>query len=211
MKLINLLNQKEKVDLLALWSLILIELTEIDGCVLLRQAPIHDKRGYFLKPYTDEADPYSHKIWMNRENVREVFWSKSVKSVARGLHLQLPPFSVSKFISCVDGWITDYVLDLRIDKSTYGKCLQFELGKHQVGYSGIVIPPGCAHGFVTNSETALVLYLQSGVYSVDHDSGVNFKQYLSPIHSQVILSDRDNLLPSLSVLPQLRTSQWESS
>jgi dTDP-4-dehydrorhamnose 3,5-epimerase len=187
----------------------LIEQTDIEGCVLFRQAPIHDKRGYFLKPYTEEVDSSAPGIWLNREKVREVFWSKSAKSVARGLHLQMPPFSMSKFVSCVDGWITDYILDLRIDKATYGTCLQFELGEHKNGIAGIVIPPGCAHGFVTNSNTALVLYLQSGIHSAEHDSGVNFNQFLLPKHSSVILSDRDKQLPSLVDSPKLKTSQWE--
>lgn len=184
------------------------EKTEIAGCFTFKQAPIFDDRGYFLKTYSEPKGSNFPEPWLTKETVKEIFWSKSLKSVARGMHLQLPPCSMSKFVSCIDGWITDYVLDLRIDQPSYGMCLKLNLGEHEGAYSGVTIPHGCAHGFVTNSESAMVLYLQSGPYCKEHDGGVNMTQFLSSEHTDVIFSDRDQSLPELGSFISFRTAQW---
>lgn len=184
------------------------EKTEIAGCFTFKQAPIFDNRGYFLKTYTEPEDSHSREPWLVRETVKEIFWSKSFNSVARGMHLQLPPCAMSKFVSCVDGWITDYILDLRIDQPSYGKCLKINLGVHDDGRSGVTVPPGCAHGFVTNSASALVLYLQSGPYCAEHDGGVNMAQFLLPEHTDVIFSDRDKSLPLIDDFSGISTAKW---
>ncbi len=187
------------------------EKTKIDGCVTFKRNPIFDKRGYFLKTYTESGASNFQEPWLAKETVKEIFWSKSFKSVARGMHLQLPPCSISKFVSCIDGSITDYILDLRIDQPSYGTCLKFNLGEQEGAHSGVTVPPGCAHGFVTNSDSALVLYLQSGPYCAEHDDGINMAQFLLPIHSDVIFSDRDLSLPKFNDFSSFTTAHWAHS
>ena len=87
-------------------------------------------------------------------------------------------------------------------------CLKLNLGEHDGAYSGVTIPPGCAHGFVTNSESAMVLYLQSGQYCKEHDGGVNMTQFLSSELNDVIFSDRDKSLPELGSFTSFRTAEW---
>jgi dTDP-4-dehydrorhamnose 3,5-epimerase-like enzyme len=61
---------------------------------------------------------------------------------------------------------------------------------------------------VTNSASALVLYLQSGPYCAEHDGGVNMSQFLLPEHTDVIFSDRDKSLPLIDDFSGISTAKW---
>ena len=80
----------------------------------------------------------------------------------RGLHYQVGPSAETKVVTCLQGTLHDVVLDLRRDSPTYGRHATVELSPHNRRV--ILVPQGCAHGFLTSSDATLVLYLVTAAY-----------------------------------------------
>lgn len=184
--------------------------TNIEDCFIV-DTPVHsDDRGWLTKPI-DKRD--SHRLWGDSNGIGEVFWSESKPKVFRGLHLQLPPHAVAKAVFCISGEITDFVVDLRIDSSTYLETLSINLGPNSDSKRGVIIPVGCAHGFYVPEVTSTVLYIQSGPRYESAESGLTalFLIQSGKVPGDLILSERDKSLPELSEFPLLTRSLWAQS
>jgi dTDP-4-dehydrorhamnose 3,5-epimerase len=125
---------------------------------------IPDDRGYFKKPF------YGDNLQKNFNKINEILVSHSKKDVIRGLHFQLPPHGVEKFICCVNGKVKDVFVDLRKNSSTYGEHDSIYLDNEK--NISVMIPLGFAHGFSVLSNEATVLYLQSGNFDENADTGI---------------------------------------
>lgn len=186
-----------------------VKLTEITGCLLLEGPTFTDNRGFLSKPYSSNDE-----LGLGQLAIAEVFWSKSEMNVFRGLHLQLPPHAVSKTVFCISGSIQDVIIDLRIDSDTYLNVVSVELSQTRNFSNGIFIPRGCAHGFYVKSQSAVVLYLQSGRRVIESESGIHYAEISSKVGvsaDSFIFSNRDENLPNLSEFPKLTIKEWESS
>jgi dTDP-4-dehydrorhamnose 3,5-epimerase len=127
--------------------------------------------------------------------------SRSKKGVLRGLHFQNAPYAQTKLIRVLSGAIVDIVVDLRKEKSTFGKHFKFELTAENK--KQLLVPKGFAHGFLVLSEYAEVFYKTDEFYNREADGGINFNDPalgLSEILSvgNLTLSDKDKNLPLLS-------------
>ena len=151
-----------------------------------------DDRGSFLKFYSEEI-----KQNLNMD-VTEVFYSKNKQNVIRGVHFQRPPGDLAKIIKCLDGLILDFFIDLRKDSKTFGEFSSIELSSEN--NLSVYIPKGFGHGFSVLSQTATVLYLQSGEYNTELEGGIN------PLSidfnwrvENPIISERDNSHPNFQL------------
>ena len=81
------------------------------------------------------------------------------RGTLRGLHYQDPPAAEAKLVRAVSGRIFDVIVDLRDDSDTRGRWLARELSAEN-GLA-LLIPEGCAHGFLTLEPESDVLYLMS--------------------------------------------------
>lgn len=112
-----------------------------------------DNRGYFFESFNE-------RVFQEATGVRSKFvqdnQSRSKHNVLRGLHLQLAPREQGKLVRCTVGAIFDVAVDVRPDSPTLGQWVGFELSAEN--HQQLWIPPGFAHGFLTLSETAEVLY-----------------------------------------------------
>jgi len=146
-----------------------------------------DNRGQFSKPFFGNT--------LNDEfgGVSEVMYSKSIKNTVRGLHFQLPPYDVNKLVHCLDGEINDVFVDLRINSKSYGVYESIKLTSSNP--ISLFVPKGFAHGFSVLSEEATVLYVQSGPFNQENDTGILYSSigYDWEI-DKPILSDRDKSL-----------------
>ena len=90
----------------------------------------------------------------------------------RGLHFQLPPAAQAKLVTVLRGRIVDVAVDVRRGSPTYGRYVSAELSDD----SGrqLYIPVGFAHGFLTLTDEALVMYKVSDYYAPAHDSGIRW-------------------------------------
>jgi dTDP-4-dehydrorhamnose 3,5-epimerase len=82
------------------------------------------------------------------------------------------------------------VVDLRIQSPTYGKFEVFSLSAEKANM--VYIPIGLAHGFEVLSETAIMIYKVSTVYSPEHDTGILWNSVNIPWQTRnPIISQRD--------------------
>ena len=91
--------------------------------------------------------------------------STSNLGVLRGLHYQVNT-EQGKLISVVNGRVFDVVVDLRKESKTFGQYKSVMLdsrSKHMIW-----IPPGFAHGFLSMSDPAIMLYSCTGKYSPEN-------------------------------------------
>lgn len=93
--------------------------------------------------------------------------SRSVRGVLRGLHYQLPPKAQGKLVRVLAGEIFDVAVDLRRGLKTFGKWVSATLSAENK--QQLWVPAGFAHGFLTVSETADVLYKTTDFYAPEHE------------------------------------------
>lgn len=164
--------------------------SKISGCFEIQPRVIEDSRGRFVKIF---HSPEFAARGLETAFVEE-FFSVSHKNVIRGLHFQLPPMSHVKMVYCQQGEALDVVVDLRVGSPTYGQFELFDLSASKA--NGIYIPAGLAHGFCAVSESAVMVYKVSSVYSPEHDAGVRWDSLDIPWPiAEAVLSDRDKNLP----------------
>lgn len=164
----------------------------IAGCRTLNHSFHRDERGTFLKVLS----ALNLEQIENEFVARELFWTKSVRGVIRGMHIQTPPHATTKLVWASEGSIRDVVLDLRLDSETFGACLVTELTSES---GGLLVPRGCAHGFEVLSDTAIINYAQDKDHVPSNDTGVAWDSFgFDWITTDPILSDRDRALAHIS-------------
>jgi len=171
--------------------------TLLNGVVELRGAPFLDDRGAFLNTFRRQ-DPIYVQVWAPRP-ITQVNLSRTeqVGSV-RGLHLQAAPHSEAKIVRCLRGRVWDVAVDLRRESSSYGQWHAVELSREAA--NALLIPEGCAHGFQVLEARSELLYLHSGSWVPEAETGVRFDdpQLAIPWPLQPLgLSERDLALPLL--------------
>lgn len=172
--------------------------TEIPDVVLIKPRVFGDERGFFMETYK-KSD--FEKAGIDTDFVQDNH-SKSVKGVLRGLHYQKEPFSQGKLVRCIKGKIFDVAVDIRKGSPTFGKWVGYELSEDNKLM--LWIPKGFAHGFLTLSDEAEVIYkVSGGEYSPEHDAGIrwddptiNIRWPLDKINN-IFLSEKDKNLPFL--------------
>lgn len=138
---------------------------EFNEVIVSEGVNFFDERGIFKKTI------YGKKIEKMMGHVSELLCVKSNQNVIRGLHFQNPPKAISKFITCIDGQILDVFLDIRKNSKTYGSYGSIVL--EDSDNKGLFVPEGFAHGYSVLSDSATVVYLQSGDFSSKHDGSIN--------------------------------------
>ena len=137
---------------------------ELEEIKVIRYKHIADDRGSFSKLFSEDNEKLLNGI-------NEVYFSESKKNVLRGVHLQKPPNELSKIVTCIEGEIIDYFIDLRLDSKTYGKSGSLKL--QFFDNCSVLIPPGFGHGFSVLSTNAKVMYMQNGVFRPEYEIGIN--------------------------------------
>jgi dTDP-4-dehydrorhamnose 3,5-epimerase len=163
-----------------------------NGLYEIHPQTVSDRRGGFTKIFHREI---LESVGIHFE-LREEFFSFSVRNVIRGMHFQLPPMQHQKIVHCISGAIVDVLLDLRKGEPSFGKCVSIPL--NDVNKTSIVIPPGVAHGFLSLTDNACVVYKTDREYNQRLDSGIRWNsiEFDWPIEDfEPIVSDRDNNHP----------------
>jgi dTDP-4-dehydrorhamnose 3,5-epimerase len=133
--------------------------TKLDGVVLIDTDFFRDERGFFIESY--------HKQRFAEHRIPDDFvqdnHSRSSFGVLRGLHYQDTTAPMGKLVRCTFGRIFDVAVDLRVGSPTFGAWVSAELSADNMRQ--IMVPSGFAHGFLTLSEFAEVLYKCTGFYT----------------------------------------------
>ena len=162
---------------------------EIPDVLLIEPKVFGDERGFFLESYNKQRfnEALDKDITFVQDN-----HSLSSKGVLRGLHYQIQN-AQAKLVRVISGEIFDVAVDIRRGSPTFGKWVGQVLSganKRQMW-----VPAGFAHGFVTLSDTAEVLYKASDYYAPAHERAIKWNDpeinIVWPIDYQPSLSAKD--------------------
>ena len=131
---------------------------EIPGLLIVEPAVFGDARGFFVEMWNRARYAAAGlEVDFVQDNL-----SYSAQGILRGLHFQNPN-PQGKLVQVLQGEVFDVVVDLRRSSPAFGRWEGVSLNgetKRQV-----YVPPGCAHGFVVVSPTALFHYKCTALYS----------------------------------------------
>ena len=169
----------------------------IEGVICFNFVKYIDIRGSFAEIFSQRFFQ-SHKI--NHFKIDQVNLSVSKKNVFRGIHYSISTEYQHKIILCLNGSISDFIIDLRLGSPTFGNVNRIELDSNKS--SMIFIPSGCGHGFLGKGKVNTVLYAQSSRYSPAEELALNcLDKDLNlglPDYQHIILSDRDKQAPNFN-------------
>ena len=163
--------------------------TNINDVLLIKPTIHSDNRGSFFESFNH--NDFCRSIKRNLEFV-QYNHSVSTKNVLRGMHFQQDPMSQGKLVRVVVGEVYDVVLDIRESSDTYGKWIAEKLSAENKNQ--LWIPEGLAHGFLTLSYEAHLLYKVTNYYSKTHEKLIRYddpKFNISWPSSDIIISDKD--------------------
>jgi len=182
-----------------------VERFPVDGPVLLTPRVFGDDRGFFLETWNERS--FASALDVPPEGVpqfRQDNQSRSCRGVLRGLHYQIEPEPQGKLVRCVSGEILDVAVDIRRSSPTFGQWVSARLSGSN--HKQLWVPVGFAHGFLTLSETADVLYKASGFWNRDCERSLRWDdpdlaidwQLVDLDGASVLLADKDAAAPSLA-------------
>lgn len=170
----------------------IIKSTSLTDVYEIENKIFEDDRGSFVKTF--HTGIFKEKGLT--VDFKESFYSVSKKDVLRGMHFQLPPHDHAKLVYVTSGEIVDVVVNIDKDSAEFGKYYSTKLSANNA--KSLYIGNKYAHGFLTLSNQATVVYMTSVVHSPKYDTGVLWSSFnfdwkiKSPL-----LSERDIELPSL--------------
>jgi len=182
-----------------------VETFSVEGPLLLTPRVFNDDRGFFYESWN--RDSFAESLGVKIEaspNFLQDNHSRSSRGVLRGLHYQLEPNPQGKLVRCVAGEIFDVAVDLRQSSTTFGQWVGVHLSG--MNHQQLWVPVGFAHGFVSLSETADVLYKASGYWNKEcersllwSDSEIAIKWPLNLIPDNgPLVSSKDSTAPTLA-------------
>ena len=138
--------------------------TKILDVKIIEPTVFEDERGYFYESFNHKKfeEAIGREVSFVQDN-----HSKSVKGVLRGLHYQLPPHAQGKLVRVVQGEVFDVAVDIRKSSPTFGQWVAEVLSAENK--KQLWVPEGFAHGFLTLSETAEVLYKTTDYYASENE------------------------------------------
>lgn len=172
--------------------------TPLGGAFVVEQTPIQDDRGFFARAWCQRefADAGIH------EDFVQMNMSGCVHSgTLRGLHYQSEEVPEAKFLRCVRGSIYDVIVDMRQDSPTFGKWHGITLSAEN--RTAIYVPPLFAHGYLSLTDDAQVIYQTSGFYAPQAERGVRFDDPFVAIKWPIAvteISEKDRKWPDVESL-----------
>jgi len=130
-----------------------IQQTGLKGCYIIKPDVFIDNRGSFTEIFDEQYENHN----FIQDNL-----SKSNMGIFRGLHIQLGE-KQGKLVTCINGIITDFVVDLRPSSKTFTQWHAANLYASERGQ--IYVPPGFAHGFFAHSHNTIVHYRTTELYN----------------------------------------------
>ena len=181
----------------------------MEGPLLFTPRVFGDERGFFFESWNGrrwaellEQDGQQALPFVQDNH------SRSTCGVLRGLHLQIAPQPQAKLVRCVAGEIFDVAVDLRSGSPSFGQWVAARLSADN--HQQLWVPVGFAHGFLTLSESAEVLYKTSDYWNRDCERALRWDDPSLAIDwpvdgLQVQLSAKDAEAP---VWAESKAEQW---
>jgi dTDP-4-dehydrorhamnose 3,5-epimerase len=176
----------------------ILEPLSLEGAYRLRPDRRGDERGYLERLFCREDFA---ALGLNDCSRQVSHVVNQQAGTLRGLHFQHAPHAEAKLIWVCKGAIFDVLVDLRPASPSFGQWLGLELSADDG--SLIYAPPGLAHGYLTLSDDARMVYHIDTPYAPDHAAGLRYDDpdlaIAWPAAPRVI-SDKDRAWPHLKDL-----------
>jgi dTDP-4-dehydrorhamnose 3,5-epimerase len=172
---------------------VIFEKTAVDGAYLIRPQRLTDERGFFARTYCVRE---LTEAGLDPQVVQRSISYNRRRGTLRGLHYQAAPHEESKLVSCARGAIYDVVLDVRPASPSFRRWHAATLSDEN--YEGLFIPRGCAHGFLTLTDDAVVQYEISEYHHPESARGLRYDDPAFRIDwpfAPVVISARDRDYP----------------
>lgn len=176
----------------------------VQGPLLLTPRVFGDERGFFFESWNQQVfNAAAGDTSFVQDN-----HSRSSRGVLRGLHYQLPPHPQGKLVRCVLGEIFDVAVDIRRSSPTFGQWVGAVLSADNK--QQLWVPAGFAHGFLTLSEQAEVLYKTTDFWSRECERAIRWDDPQLAIAwplealagAEPQLSEKDAVAPLLAELAE---------
>jgi len=168
----------------------IIEPVFISGVYLLKQEPFIDERGTFSRMFCKRE---LQAQGLNGDIAQVNLSTNKKKGTLRGMHYQLGDDAEDKIVTCVSGSVFDVCVDVRENSPTYGKWFGETLSSENK--LALYIPKGFAHGYLTLTGDAHVLYFVTQFYKPGAEKGYRFDEPLFNIEwllpPPYIVSEKD--------------------
>ena len=179
----------------------------IEGPLLIKPNVFNDDSGFFMESWN--SNDWKSILEKNKQEFNLFLQdnhSQSSIGVLRGLHYQLNPYAQGKLVRCISGEIFDVAIDIRINSPTFGKYVGEFLSSEN--YLQLWIPEGFAHGFLTISEKAEVVYKTTNFWDKNSERSIKWDDPLINIewpeiilnNNEIVVSPKDSQAPLLSEL-----------
>jgi dTDP-4-dehydrorhamnose 3,5-epimerase len=169
----------------------------LEGVFLLEPRLFEDARGYFFESFNQRA--FQAATGIDCSFVQDNH-SLSRRGVLRGLHFQVRQ-AQGKLVRVSRGEIFDVAVDLRRSSPRFGQWTGALLSADN--RRQMWVPPGFAHGFLTLSDEAEVLYKTTDYYAPEHERSLRWNDPQLAIDwplaagTAPLLSDKDSQAPLL--------------
>jgi len=168
------------------------EKLKLNGLILITPQIFEDDRGWFCEIYKREDFDQNDII----DSFLQENHSKSKQNVLRGLHFQKKPYSQAKLVRCIKGEILDVAVDIDPNSFTFKQWISVVLSADN--RKMLFLPDTYAHGFLTLSEEAEIIYKCSTKYNKEFDAGIRWDDPDLNIEWEIenpILSEKDQKIP----------------
>ena len=170
--------------------------TRLPGVFIIEPERRADERGFFARTYCED-ELRAHGIDPRISQCSVSF--NHAAGTLRGMHYQTAPHQETKLVRCTMGAIYDVVVDLRPDSPGYCQWVATELTADNRRM--LYIPEGCAHGFLTLTDSAEVFYQISEPYHPESSAGVRWNDPTFGVEwpsAPSVIADRDASYPDYS-------------
>ena len=148
-----------------------------------------DNRGSFFESWNkkilNKLLNFDHEFVQDNHSI-------SVRGTLRGLHYQYPN-PQGKLVRVISGEVFDVFVDLRKSSSTFGRWHGVNLSSDNMRQ--LWIPQGFAHGFLTLSSKAEVLYKTTDYWNKDNEKIISWNDKIIsidwPATKKLIISEKD--------------------
>lgn len=177
--------------------MVIVERARLPEILVLEPKVFGDERGFFQESWNQAR--FDEAVGMPVTFVQDNH-SRSTQGVLRGLHFQIS-HAQGKLVRVAAGRIFDVAVDLRRSSPRLGQWTGVELSADN--HRQMWIPPGFAHGYLTLSESADVLYKATDYYAPQHeraliwnDPHVAIDWPLDQLRAAPVLSAKDRAAPA---------------
>ncbi len=165
--------------------------TPLAGAFLIDLEPHSDDRGFFARTFC--AREFAERGLASAFVQTNVSFNHAAGTL-RGMHYQLPPAAETKLVRCTSGAIYDVIVDLR-NRQHFGVELT------AANRRAIYVPAMFAHGYITLTDGAEVVYQVDAFYAPDCERGLRYDDPALGIRWPIpvsVISEKDESWPTFS-------------